>query len=240
MEPSILASSARSILGTRLRQAAACVLLPGLALGVTLGCSSANNAAAPTVTSFTPTYGNAIEQTSVIVTGSGFLAGVDNVTVGGVSIPPANGNVASDTTLTFTLPANALTGAITVTTTGGSATSPTSFYVVPYVSGTTDVSTITINGVSITTGTPGSTVTISGEGLTGITGITIGGTAGTVTIPMTNGMATATQITFDLPETGLTVDTNASNPSTITLQNSYDPSLFLPIAIPFDVTGLGA
>lgn len=77
----------------------------------------------PTITSFSPTSGEA--GTSVIITGTGFT-GASSVTFNGVT---ATFTVNSNTQITATVPANATTGPIAVTTPGGTATSSTDFSV---------------------------------------------------------------------------------------------------------------
>ena len=70
------------------------------------------------------------------------------------------------------------------------------------------VPTIT-SALSVVKGTVGTPVTIYGFGLLGVTSVTFGGVATTITAP------TATQITVDVP-TGVAV-----GPTTITLENGY-------------------
>jgi uncharacterized protein (TIGR03437 family) len=82
-------------------------------------------AAAPTITSFTPTSGPV--RTVVTITGTGFT-GATVVTFGGVA---ATFTFNADTQITATVPDSAPVGSdpIVVTTPGGSATSPTNFTV---------------------------------------------------------------------------------------------------------------
>jgi IPT/TIG domain len=79
--------------------------------------------AAPTITSFAPTFGPV--GTSVIITGTN-LTGATAVTFNNVT---ATFTVNSATQITATVPATATTGKIKVTTPGGSATSTTDFTV---------------------------------------------------------------------------------------------------------------
>jgi hypothetical protein len=153
-----------------------------LALGLLVGCGGSNTASAPTVTGFTPNSGSAATSTLVTVTGSGFSSGINSVSLGGVPVP--TGIVVSDSTLTFTVPATAVTGTIAVAAPGGTATSAAEFLVVP------SVSTISTTTGSIAEATP---VTFSGYGLMAIDQIQFG----TVTaIPTTQ---TANEIIVHVP-----------------------------------------
>jgi hypothetical protein len=80
--------------------------------------------AAPTITSFTPTFGPV--GTSVVITGTN-LTGATAVTFNNVAATTFTVN--SPTQITATVPATATTGPIKVTTPGGSATSATNFTV---------------------------------------------------------------------------------------------------------------
>lgn len=79
---------------------------------------------APTITSFTPTSGPV--GTPVTITGSHF-SGASSVKFGGVAAPVRH--VVSDTEITATVPAGAVTGPISVTTAAGTGTSSTNFTV---------------------------------------------------------------------------------------------------------------
>jgi hypothetical protein len=127
-----------------------------VAITMTLTVSVIPAAAATTVTSFTPLSGP--PGTLVTVTGSGFTAGtgVSSVTFNGVG---TTYNVADDQHLTATVPIGATTGKIVVTASGGTGTS-TSNFVVP--------TNPTISGFSPSTGPPGTLVTITGSGFTGV------------------------------------------------------------------------
>jgi IPT/TIG domain len=80
--------------------------------------------AAPTITSFTPTFGPV--GTSVVITGTNFT-GATAVTFNNVAATTFTVN--SVTQITATVPTTATTGLIKVTTPGGSANSPTNFTV---------------------------------------------------------------------------------------------------------------
>ncbi|MFD1873758.1 IPT/TIG domain-containing protein [Hymenobacter bucti] len=79
---------------------------------------------APTLVSFTP--GSGLVGTSITLTGTNLL-GTTAVSLNGVSV--GSFTVANATTLTFTVPVGATSGAITVTTPGGTAISAAAFTV---------------------------------------------------------------------------------------------------------------
>jgi len=151
-----------------------------LVLGLALACGGATTATEPTITSFTPASG--VAGSTVTVTGSGFSSGIDSATLGSVAIAP--GTIASDTRLSFTVPAAAVTGAITLTTPGGTAESPTEFIVAPAITG------LSPRTGSAQAGTP---VTVTGSGLMGITQIRFGTALATAT------SQTANQIVVPVP-----------------------------------------
>src|SRR5262249_34246815 len=106
--------------------------------------------------------GNTVE-----LLGQGFI-GTTGVLFNGVA---ASFNNVSDTYMTATVPAGALTGRVTVTTFTGSMVSNRAFLVLP-----------TISGFSPGSGKVGSTVTISGVSFTQTTKVTIGGKSATFTV----------------------------------------------------------
>ena len=140
---------------------------------------------APTITSFSPISGPV--GTSVTVTGSHFT-GTTGVTVGGVAA--TSFSVLSATSLSFAIPAGAVTGPIAVTNPSGSATSSTSFTVVPIP---------TITSFSPTGGAVGITVAITGSNFQNASGLTFNGT----TAPGYVVDNTGTSITVNVP-TGAT------------------------------------
>ncbi|MEI6684524.1 MAG: choice-of-anchor Q domain-containing protein, partial [Planctomycetota bacterium] len=85
-----------------------------------------NTPPAPTITSFTPTSGQA--GTSVVISGSGFVGSVQ-VNFNGATA--TNVVVNSATQITARVPTGATTGLISVTTPGGTVTTPTNFTVTP-------------------------------------------------------------------------------------------------------------
>ncbi|MBU5635303.1 IPT/TIG domain-containing protein [Geomonas sp. Red69] len=117
----------------------------------------------PTITGFTPGYGGV--GTAVTVTGSNFT-GVTAVKFNGVSAPFT---VTSGTTLVTGVPAGATSGKLTVTATGGTATSSSSFS----VSGKSVAPRI--KSFSPSSGKVGSTITVTGTNLGGMTSARIGG-----------------------------------------------------------------
>jgi hypothetical protein len=128
-----------------------------------------NLAAAPSVTSVSPTSGSTAGGTSVTVTGSAFTAATA-VYFG--ATPAASYTVNSDTSITATSPPEAAgTVDITVQTpSGSSAVSSSDHFTF------TSASTPSVTGVSPTSGTTGggTTVTISGSAFTGATAVTFG------------------------------------------------------------------
>jgi len=103
----------------------------------------------PTITSFTPVSG--AQGSGVTITGTGFSS------ITAVSFNDVNAttfNAISTTQLTATVPAGATSGKIKVTNALGTATSSNTFYVAPF-----------ITAIAPTSGTPGSTITITGTNL---------------------------------------------------------------------------
>jgi hypothetical protein len=191
----------------------ACLFLALPVLGLALGCSkiASSDATAPTITSFTPVFGTGgtgATGTLVTVYGSGFT-GATAVTVCGVTVPSNDANndypnniIQSDSEITFNLPLVYISGPITVTGAGGGTVTSGSVFEVP--------PTFTI--FTPTSGTVGSPVSIAGNGLLGVTGVTFNGTAAAID----TATATYHQITVTVP-TGLTPLESYN----ITLNNSY-------------------
>jgi|GEM_PF-4049779 hypothetical protein len=180
-------ASMRWATGTRFRQAGLAALLPLLALGCSKNSSSSSSA--PTVTSFSPTTDASGTGTQIKVYGTGFSSAT-GVTICGVTVPSASSNsdnqVLSDTELEFDLPTVTTTGVISVTGSGGTGSSSQDFIVIPTIS-------------SIPAGRVGKNVTISGNGLLGVTGATFTGNGDSY--PVTLGTATATTLVITIPST---------------------------------------
>ncbi|UGS36913.1 IPT/TIG domain-containing protein [Capillimicrobium parvum] len=147
---------------------------------ITLGWSLDVTTNGPTISSFAPATGPA--GTPIVITGTN-LTGATAVTFGGV--PAAAFTVNSPTTITATVPANAVSGPITVTTPNGSASSTANFAVSPPP---------TITSFTPTSGKVGTQITVTGTNLTGATALTVGGAAATgVTV------SSPTQLTATIP-----------------------------------------
>jgi hypothetical protein len=141
-------------------------------------------AGVPTITSFLPTTGST--GTSVVITGTNFgctTSVMFNTTAATTYV------VNSATQITATVPTGATTGPLHVTTTGGGpANSATNFTV---------VAGPTITSFTPTSGAVGTSVTITGTNLTGVTAVKFNGVTATFTT------STATSVTATVP-TGAT------------------------------------
>ncbi|MCB9230785.1 MAG: hypothetical protein H6581_03945 [Bacteroidia bacterium] len=120
------------------------------------------NGALPGISSFTPTGGST--GTIVTVSGSNF-SNVQSVKLGQTSV---FFGVFSNTTLQFSVPANATTGFISVTTPAGTATSSQPFVV------QTNLQIPTISSFSPTSATVGATVTVNGSGFVNVSQVKLG------------------------------------------------------------------
>lgn len=180
--------SSRSLVGTW-----SCLALPALVLALSLGCGGKHGSSMPppTFSSYTPTLGEASSQ--VVVYGTGLGEGLSGVSFGGIQVPLSTVTVGlityspdpivGNTSVSFAVPFNAVTGPIVVATPGGAITTP-DFIVIPAISSVTPASG------SLAAGTP---VTVAGYGLKGITSILFGGVAATPT------STTANEIIVPLP-----------------------------------------
>ncbi|MEV7973839.1 IPT/TIG domain-containing protein [Cellulomonas sp. NPDC089187] len=124
---------------------------------------------APTVADLDPIEGPAAGDTTVTVTGTGFT-GATGATLGGAAV--LGFTVVSDTEITFTTPAHA-PGAVelVIALPGADATLADAFTYLDDGSGA-DITDVT-PGTSPTSG--GGTLTITGTGLAGATGVSVGG-----------------------------------------------------------------
>lgn len=164
----------------------ATLTLTGTALGVPVSipvgtviiaaarCERPATPAPPTAASITPNHGPQSGGQTVTITGSGFVPGETTVTFDGT--PATNVVVATGgTSLTAVTPAGAVGPASVVVSTPGGSAAPLGY---TYLA---DGSGATITGLSPTSGptTGGTTVTITGTGLGGATGVTFDGVPGT-------------------------------------------------------------
>jgi hypothetical protein len=148
------------------------------------GCSGTTSPTPPSISGFSPASGAVTA--SVTITGSGFT-GATAVTFNGT---PAQFSVVGDTRIDATVPSGATTGPIGVTAPGGSTTSATSFTVTT----TPPPPGPSISGFSPTSGKVGTSVVITGSGLSGATRVTFsGGKNATFTVD------SGTQITTKVP-----------------------------------------
>jgi hypothetical protein len=154
------------------------VITPG---GTASGPSFTVTAAAPTVSSLSPT--NGLVGSSVVITGTNFT-GASAVKFNGVSATAFTVN--SATQITVTVPAGATTGAVSVTTPGGTANGPSFTVTVPAAP--------TVSSLSPTSGLVGSSVVITGTNLTGASAVKFNGIAATAFT-----VNSATQITVTVP-----------------------------------------
>jgi large repetitive protein len=155
-------------------------------------------AAAPCVTSFSPTSGPV--GAHVTITGIG-LTGATAVTVGGVADPSFH--IVSDTQITATVPPTAITGPIAVTGPGGSFTTAVDFMVTsPYITGFDPIkgpwgTLVVITGANFTNATAvrfnGSTTMFSANSSTQITA-TVPTGAATGPIAVTTSVGTGSSV----------------------------------------------
>jgi len=103
----------------------------------------------PTITSFSPA--NGAQGSSVVITGTGF-SGITSVLFNNVNATTFSAT--SSTQITVTVPPSATSGTIKVTNALGTATSVNTFYVTPFIS-----------TITPTSGTSGSTITLTGTNM---------------------------------------------------------------------------
>ena len=149
-------------------------------------------AGVPTITSFSPASGAVAS--SVVITGTNFGC-TTSVQFGAVG---ATFVVNSATQITATVPAGATTNLLHVTTSGGGpANSATNFTV---------VSGPTITSFTPTSGNVGTSVTITGTNLTGVTAVKFNGVTATFTT------STATSVTATVPSSATTGKITVTTP----------------------------
>jgi len=161
--------------------------------------------AAPTITSFTPTSGNAGQ--TVTITGTNFT-GAYEVLFNGMA---ANFNVATAISISATVPNGASTGKITVTTPGGTATSAANFTTflpkitsfspafgkagdIITITGTyfTGTSVVKFNGTLVTELTVNNAASISAT-------VPVDATTGTISVTTAGGTATSAAVLYIAP-----------------------------------------
>jgi len=188
----------------RAAQISATFLLTGIL--VALPGADAAFAAAPTISSFSPTSGPV--GTSVTIHGQNFSGpDVMSVTFNGTS---ATFTIDNPQKITATVPAGATTGPIAVTSPDGTATSSTNFTV-------TEAGAPTITSFNPTSGPVGTSVTINGTNFTGATavsfnnvnapGFTVNGAGTRITVAVPTG-ATTGPIRVTTPSGTATSSTN--------------------------------
>jgi hypothetical protein len=121
----------------------------------------------PAVSGFSPTSGPV---GTVVTIGGTSLSGATAVTFGGAAA--VSFTVASSTSINATVPPGAFTGVVAVTSPGGTATSAGVYTV-------TVVPAPTVSGFTPASGPVGTSVTITGTGLTGAAAVTFGAVAAT-------------------------------------------------------------
>lgn len=144
----------------------------------------------PQLTSFAPSSGPV--GTSVVITGNS-LTQTSKVTIGGVN---ATFTVNSDTQVTATVPATAVTGKIAITTAGGTVTSAGNFTVTPAITSFTPPS-----------GKVGTLVTLTGTTFKGTTSVTFGGVSAAFTVE------TSTQVAATVPPGAVTGKIQITTPA---------------------------
>ena len=130
--------------------------------------SGNENTAPPTITSFTP---NAREVGGAVTIKGSLFTGTTAVSFNGTSQPTFT--VVNDTTITTTVPTGATTGTVSVTNAYGTRVSTIIFTVIPPP---------TITALSVTSGTIGQAVTITGTGFTWATQVQFNTTNASFTV----------------------------------------------------------
>ncbi|WP_228001490.1 beta strand repeat-containing protein [Nocardia australiensis] len=150
----------------------------------------------PTITSISPTSGPVSGNTSVTITGTGFVSIVTNVKFGAVA---ASFTVHSPTQITAIAPPGTGTVQVTVSATSGTSNGvPYTYQAVPVLSSVSP---------NQGTSTGGNTVTLTGTNLAGATAVSFGATAATSFT-----VNSATQITAVAPAGAGTVQVTVTTP----------------------------
>ena len=141
-------------------------ILAGLCLAAASGCAGKTHYNVPSVLSFQPTQGPA--GTSVTITGADFT-GIDWVDFG--DGPSVLYQVNSGSQITATVPENATSGPIVVENQAGIGTSVDNITTPQFQ---TFLVTPVVTGIAPTSAQVGDSVTITGSGFFGTTGVSIG------------------------------------------------------------------
>ena len=158
------------------------------------GTSSGTFKVLPSITSFSPSGGNA--GTTVTIDGGGFTSGA---TVKFGSLAASSVTFVSSTQIKAVAPSGVKTGTISVTVPNGTATSSTSFQIVPAP---------TITSFSPTSGSVGTTVTIVGTNLDTVTAVKFNGTSASQFLA-----TDSTHISAKVPSGATTGKISVVNPS---------------------------
>ena len=180
------------------------VVEPGASSGILQVSASGANASsldrftvtsteAPVLASFTPATG--IPGTIVTLQGTGFT-GTRRVTFNGTAA--TSFQLTNDQTLQVSVPRSATPGPISVENTVGSSTSSTGFTVIP---------SPTLTGFTPTSGSAGTSVTLTGAGLSSISSVTFNGVPAAFTVD------SATRITAIVPGGAISGAIGLSSPA---------------------------
>jgi hypothetical protein len=176
----------------------------------------------PTVTGISPNNGPTLGGTQVTITGANFT-GATSVTIGGTAATFVT--VVNPTTIKATTPAHvAGTVDVVVTTPPGSGTGTGLFtyFITPVVTGMSP---------NVGPAAGGTSVTITGSGFTGATGVKFGSTPATTFVVNPAG----TSITATSPPGTGTVDVTVTTPFATSLTGTADQFTYLPVPA---VTGI--
>lgn len=166
---------------------------------------------APSISSFTPTSGPA--GTSVTVNGTN-LTGATSVSLNGTAA--VTFQIVSAAQVTATVPQGATSGKISIMTSKGTAVSAGSF--------TVTIPAPQISSFSPTSGTAGTSVTLTGSGFTGATSVKFNGTAATFTMTDDSHISTTVPATATTGAISVTTPggTATSSAFTVNVANGLD------------------